>query len=90
VVGLCNEGDFEKVKSLFCDLLELGYNHDEVAWKILNDGLLKAGYVDICFQMLSIMEKRYCCISSQTYALVTNKMHEVSSSLVSEVREEAR
>jgi pentatricopeptide repeat protein len=89
ILGLCNEGEFEKANLLFSDLLELGYNHDEVAWNILNDGLLKFGYVDICSQMMSTMENKHCCISSQTYAMVTNGMHEVSSSLVGEVQGEA-
>jgi pentatricopeptide repeat protein len=89
ILGLCNEGEFEKAKSLFSDLLELGYNHDEVAWKILIDGLLKVGYVDICSQMLSTMENTHCCISSQTYAMVTNGMHEASGSLVGELQGKA-
>ena len=89
ILGFCNEGEFEKAKSLFCDLLELGYNHDEVAWKILNDGLLKGGYVDICSQMLSTMENKHCSISSQTHAMVTNGLHEASGSLVGELQGEA-
>lgn len=88
ILGFCSEGQFEKAKSLFCDLLELGYSHDEVAWKILNDGLLKVGYVDICSQLLSTMENKNCCISSQTNAMLTNGMHEASSRLVGEVHGE--
>ncbi|KAF7051096.1 hypothetical protein CFC21_059375 [Triticum aestivum] len=89
IPGLCNEGEFEKAKSLFSDLLELRYNHDEVAWKILIDGLLKVGHVGICSQMLSTMENTQCCISSQTYAMLTNGMHEASGSLVGALQGEA-
>uniref|UniRef100_A0A0A8Z0G1 Pentacotripeptide-repeat region of PRORP domain-containing protein n=1 Tax=Arundo donax TaxID=35708 RepID=A0A0A8Z0G1_ARUDO len=89
IIGLCDEGDFDKAESLFCGLLGMDYNHDEVAWKILNDGLLKAGHVDICSHLLSTMENRHCHINSETYAMVTRNMHEASGSVVSELRREA-
>jgi pentatricopeptide repeat protein len=89
ITGLCDEGNYDKAKSLFCDLLGMDYNHNEVVWKILNDGLLKAGHVDICSKLLSAMENRHCHINSQTYAMVTNNMHEASGSVVSELRGEA-
>jgi pentatricopeptide repeat protein len=87
IVGLCDEEDFDKAESLFSDLLGMDYNHDEVAWKVLNDGLLKAGHVDICSQLLSTMENRHCHINSETYALVTKNMHEAAGSVIRELRQ---
>uniref|UniRef100_A0A0A9HEF8 PROP1-like PPR domain-containing protein n=1 Tax=Arundo donax TaxID=35708 RepID=A0A0A9HEF8_ARUDO len=89
IMGLCDEGDCDKAESLFCDLLGMDYSHDEVAWKILNDGLLKASHVDICSRLLSTMESRHCRVNSETYAMVTKNLHEASGSVVRELRREA-
>jgi pentatricopeptide repeat protein len=87
MVGLCNEEDFDKAESLFNDLLGMDYNHDEVAWKVLNDGLLKAGHVDICSQLLSTMENRHYRINPEIYAMVTKNMQEAAGSVIRELRQ---
>ena len=58
--GLCDDGDFGRAKSMFCDLIGMDYNCDEITWRILIDGLLKKGHVYMCYEMLSIMEERHC------------------------------
>jgi pentatricopeptide repeat protein len=65
--GLYDEGENEKAKAVFVHLLLCGYNYDEVAWKILIDGLLKSGLADRCSELLSVMEKRGCQIDPLTY-----------------------
>jgi len=66
--GLCDEGNFEKAKLVFHDLLSKDYNSDEIAWKILVDGPLVQGHSGICLEMFSIMIERHRCPSPQTYA----------------------
>ncbi|KAF2285308.1 hypothetical protein GH714_042350 [Hevea brasiliensis] len=58
VCRLYDEGNKVKAKVLFCNLLHCGYNYDEVAWKILIDGLLKNGLTDGCSELLGMMEAK--------------------------------
>ncbi|GMY17356.1 pentatricopeptide repeat-containing protein At5g65560 [Fagus crenata] len=51
VCGLYDEGNKEKAESVFCKLLHCGYNNDEVAWKLLIDGLLKRGLINRCSEL---------------------------------------
>ncbi|XP_021906463.1 pentatricopeptide repeat-containing protein At5g65560-like [Carica papaya] len=70
VCGLYEEGDKDKANAVFCKLLHCEYNHDEVAWKLLIDGLLKKGLIDTCSEMLDVMEKKGWQINPQTYAML--------------------
>ncbi|KAJ0080612.1 hypothetical protein Patl1_23434 [Pistacia atlantica] len=58
--GLYDERNIEKAKVVFHNLLDCGYNNDEVAWKIFIEGLLKKGFGDGCSELLSIMEEKGC------------------------------
>ena len=57
ICGLFEQMNKEKAEAVFCSLLRCGYNYDEVAWKVLIDGLAKTGYVDQCSELLNLMEK---------------------------------
>ncbi|KAH0678699.1 hypothetical protein KY284_019784 [Solanum tuberosum] len=70
VCGLYDDGNNEKAKTTFFRLLGCGYNNDEVAWKLLIDGLLKRGLVDRCLELLDIMEKNRFRLSAHTYSLL--------------------
>ncbi|PQQ11788.1 pentatricopeptide repeat-containing protein [Prunus yedoensis var. nudiflora] len=70
VCGLLDEEKTEKAKAVFRTLLRCGYNYDEVAWKVLLDGLLKRGLVNICSELVSIMEKMGCQLHPQTYSML--------------------
>lgn len=70
ICGLYDDGNNDKAKTTFFRLLDCGYNNDEVAWKLLIDGLLKRGLVDRCSELLDIMEKNGSRLSSQTYSLL--------------------
>jgi pentatricopeptide repeat protein len=48
IVGFCEQGAFEEAKTAFCELIDLEINHDEVAWEVLIEGLLKRGQVPEC------------------------------------------
>ncbi|KAJ9691529.1 hypothetical protein PVL29_013645 [Vitis rotundifolia] len=70
VCGLYIEGSNEKAKAVFHGVLSCGYNYDEVAWKVLIDGLLKRDLVDECSELLDIMEEKGCQPNPQTYSLL--------------------
>lgn len=70
VCGLFNEDNIEKAKAIFCSLLRCGYNFDEVAWKVLHDGLLKRGLVNRCSELITIMEQMGCKLHPQTYSML--------------------
>ncbi|KAG2404924.1 Pentatricopeptide repeat-containing protein [Vigna angularis] len=70
ICGLCDEGKKAMAESVFHTLLCCQYNYDEVAWKVLIDGLLKNGYNDECSMFLKSMEKKGCQLHPQTYALL--------------------
>ncbi|KAG6404439.1 hypothetical protein SASPL_136687 [Salvia splendens] len=57
VCGLYNEGSDEKAKQTFCRLLHIGYNYDEVVWKVLIDGLMRMGFVKECSELVGVMER---------------------------------
>ncbi|KAK1311589.1 Pentatricopeptide repeat-containing protein [Acorus calamus] len=67
ICGFCEDGDVIKAKLVFHSLLNCGYNNDEIAWKILIDGLLKSGHVNQCSELLVLMEGKNCQPSPQTY-----------------------
>lgn len=71
LLGLCSEGDYEKAKYEFRELLLRGYNCDEIAWKILFEGVLGEGHANVLSEMLSIMQEMNCFISPQTLAMLT-------------------
>lgn len=70
VLGLYDERKTEKAKAVFCTLLRCGYHNDEVAWKVLFDGLLKRGLIDRFTELLDIMEKKGFRPSSETYSML--------------------
>ncbi|KAM1204425.1 hypothetical protein ACFX2J_020112 [Malus domestica] len=70
VCGLLDEEKSEKAKAVFRTLLHCEYNYDEVAWKVLFDGLLKRGLGNICSELISIMEKLGCRLHPQTYSML--------------------
>ncbi|KAF9606664.1 hypothetical protein IFM89_027708 [Coptis chinensis] len=51
ICGLCNKGNIQKAKTVFCTLLRPEHNYDEVAWKVLIEGLLKKGLVEECSKL---------------------------------------
>ncbi|KAK9085926.1 hypothetical protein Sjap_026337 [Stephania japonica] len=70
VCGFYDKGKSEEAKKVFCSLLGCEFNHDEIAWKILIDGLLKKGFVDRCTELLDFMEEKNCPPNHQTYAMI--------------------
>ncbi|KAE8701146.1 hypothetical protein F3Y22_tig00110548pilonHSYRG00354 [Hibiscus syriacus] len=70
ICGLYDQGDKEKAEKTFGNLLRCGYNCDEVAWKILVDGLLRKGLADRCTDISSIMEKMGCQLHPTTYSML--------------------
>ncbi|KAL0291174.1 UNVERIFIED_CONTAM: Pentatricopeptide repeat-containing protein [Sesamum angustifolium] len=70
VCGLYDDGNDEKAKATFYRLLHCGYNYDEVAWKVLIDGLLQRGFVNGCSELVNVMEKSGCTIDPQTHAML--------------------
>jgi len=65
--------NFEKAKSVFRESLERGYNFDEIAWKILLEGVLGEGHANAFSEMFSIMQEKNCCISSQNTCYVDHE-----------------
>ncbi|KAK6923849.1 Pentatricopeptide repeat [Dillenia turbinata] len=51
--GLYDKGEKGKAKTVFSTLLHCDYNHDEVAWKLLIDGLLTRGFIDEYSELLN-------------------------------------
>ncbi|KAJ4763946.1 Pentatricopeptide repeat-containing protein [Rhynchospora pubera] len=74
IVGFCEEGLFGEAKTAFCELLGLKKNHDEVAWEILIEGLVKQGNVSECYELLSVMEEEGCVLCSETYELIAREV----------------
>ncbi|CAL1369987.1 unnamed protein product [Linum trigynum] len=70
VCGLYAEGNAVKAQAAFSYLLHRQYNYDEVAWKVLIDGLLKKGLVDGFSELFSLMEKKGCFIHPKTYTML--------------------
>ncbi|KAJ9171112.1 hypothetical protein P3X46_019160 [Hevea brasiliensis] len=64
--------------SVICFIF-FGYNDDEVAWKILIDGLLKMGLADVCSELLSIMEREGGQIHPQTYRMLIERLDGTNS-----------
>lgn len=54
----------------FKNLLRCGYYHDEIAWKIVVDGVGKQGLVEAFNELFTVMEESGCKFSSHTYALL--------------------
>ncbi|CAE5966061.1 unnamed protein product [Arabidopsis arenosa] len=75
ICGLYEKGERERGYSVFKKLLGCGYNDDEIAWKILIDGMLKQGLVEECSQLFQEMEKNGCNISPRTHSILTQKLH---------------
>lgn len=70
ICGLYDQEDEEEAEHFFRSLLVCGYNHDELAWKLLVDGLLKKGFVKRCSDLLQVMERKGCQLHPQTYTLL--------------------
>ncbi|XP_057783898.1 pentatricopeptide repeat-containing protein At5g65560 isoform X5 [Salvia miltiorrhiza] len=79
VCELYNEGSDEKGKATFCQLLQCGYNYDEVAWKVLLDGLLKRGFVKGFYELVGVMEINGCPLSPQTHSMLNQGIRDHSA-----------
>ncbi|KAK7407187.1 hypothetical protein VNO78_08889 [Psophocarpus tetragonolobus] len=77
ICGLFEQKNTEKAEAIFCSLLSCGYNYDEVAWKVLIDGLAKSGYVDKCSEFLNLMKKNGCHLHSETYSMLMQELNKV-------------
>ncbi|KAM1873335.1 hypothetical protein ACFX13_007183 [Malus domestica] len=75
VCGLFDEEDDEKAKAVFCSMLRCGYNYDEVAWKLLLDGLVKRGHLNRGSELLTIMEKMGCQLHPETNRMLTKGLN---------------
>ncbi|EPS72780.1 hypothetical protein M569_01977, partial [Genlisea aurea] len=67
VCGFYGEGREEEARGTFRGMLRGGYNHDEVVWKVLIDGLMKEGFLEGCCELVVVMRKMGCCINPQTH-----------------------
>jgi hypothetical protein len=72
--GLTDEGQVDTAKEIFRDSRWKDYNPDEIAWKVIIDGLIRKGHSYMCHEMLSILEQRNCRPSYQTYAMLTKEL----------------
>ncbi|KAJ0986890.1 hypothetical protein J5N97_005246 [Dioscorea zingiberensis] len=70
ICGLCDEEMFEEAKIVFCKLTRSGFNHDEIVWEVILDGLHRKGHGNVSLELLSTLEESNCCPSDQTYAMV--------------------
>ncbi|KAB2606225.1 pentatricopeptide repeat-containing protein [Pyrus ussuriensis x Pyrus communis] len=75
VCGLFDEEDDEKAKAVFCSMLRCGYNYDEVAWKLLLDGLVKRGHLNRGSELLTIMETMGCQLYPETNRMLTEGLN---------------
>lgn len=80
--GLCDSGDHGMAVSIFSDMLGLGYNYDEVVWKLLIDCLHEKGHAGACLEMLSVMDAKKCVASTRTYASLVRLVAELNEDLV--------
>ncbi|CAD5317452.1 unnamed protein product [Arabidopsis thaliana] len=71
ICKLCEEGEKERVNSVFEKLLRCGYCDDEIAWKILIDGVLKQGFVEGFCELFQVMETSGCKFSSHTRSMLS-------------------
>ena len=70
ICGLFDEQNNEKAKAVFCSVLRCGYNYDEVAWKLILDGLIKKGHVNRGSELVGIMEKMGCQLHPETHSRI--------------------
>jgi len=71
ICKLYEEGEKERVNSVFEKLLRCGYCDDEIAWKILIDGVLKQGFVEGFCELFQVMETSGCKFSSHTRSMLS-------------------
>ncbi|CAH8276014.1 unnamed protein product [Arabidopsis lyrata] len=71
ILRLYEGGGKERGRSVFQKLLRCGYYDDEIAWKILIDGMLKQGHIDAFSELFQAMQKNGCHFSPQTYLSLT-------------------
>ena len=69
--GLYKNGENERGVWVFKNLIRCGYYHDEIAWKIVIDGVGKQGQVEAFNELFTVMDESGCKFSSHTYALLT-------------------
>ncbi|CDY60361.1 BnaCnng36130D [Brassica napus] len=65
------QGSSEGWVWVFKNLIRSGYYHDEIAWKIVIDGVGKQGQVEAFNELFTVMDESGCKFSSHTYALLT-------------------
>lgn len=70
ICGLYEKGHKDQAEAIFCSLLRCGYNNDEIAWKVLIDGLQKKGLVDSCSELIKVMESNGCHPKPHTYSML--------------------
>ncbi|CAA0339448.1 unnamed protein product [Arabidopsis thaliana] len=71
ICKLYEEGEKERANSVFEKLLRCGYCDDEIAWKILIDGVLKQGFVEGFCELFQVMETSGCKFSSHTRSMLS-------------------
>ncbi|KAF8081969.1 hypothetical protein N665_0854s0009 [Sinapis alba] len=71
ICGLYKNGENERGAWVFKNLIQCGYYHDEIAWKIVIDGVGKQGLMEAFDELFTVMEESGCKFSSHTYALLT-------------------
>ncbi|KAG2293598.1 hypothetical protein Bca52824_040267 [Brassica carinata] len=71
ICGLYKNGEHERGVWVFKNLIRSGYYHDEIAWKIVIDGVGKQGQVEAFNELFTVMDESGCKFSSHTYALLT-------------------
>lgn len=71
ILRLYEGGENERARSFFQKLLRCGYYFDdEIAWKILIDGVLKQGHVDAFSELFQAMQENGCRFSRRTHLLL--------------------
>lgn len=73
ICALCQLHRRKEARIIFENMLTRTWNPDDVVWTVLIDGLLGAGYKDLCMEFLRIMETSHCKPSFQTYIILARE-----------------
>jgi pentatricopeptide repeat protein len=74
ICALCQFHRREEAQFIFEHMLSRAFNPDNIVWTVLIDGLLGAGYKDLCMEFLHIMEKNHHKPSFRSYTIVAREV----------------
>uniref|UniRef100_A0ACD5W497 Uncharacterized protein n=1 Tax=Avena sativa TaxID=4498 RepID=A0ACD5W497_AVESA len=73
ICALCQLHRRKEAQFIFEHMLSRAFNPDNIVWTVLIDGLLGAGYKDVCMKFLQIMEKNHRKPSFRSYNILARE-----------------